>query len=64
MYVNLKSAPSVLIFLIRVIRIVQCKVCKDSSVRETFIPLWCIILDGRVRVYAKKNKKIKIKKEI
>ena len=38
MYVNLKSAPSVLIFLIRVIRLVNCKVCKDSSVREMFIP--------------------------
>ena len=38
MYVNLKSAPSVLIFLIRVIRIVYCKVCKNSSVRGMFIP--------------------------
>jgi hypothetical protein len=30
----LKSTPSVLIILIRVIRIVNCKVCKSSSVRE------------------------------
>lgn len=58
-YVNFKSAPSVLIFLIRVIRVVKCKVCKDSSVRGMFIPLWCIILDGRVRVYAQKKKKSK-----
>jgi hypothetical protein len=38
MYVNLKSALSVLIFLIRVISLVHCKVCKNSSVRGTFIP--------------------------
>jgi hypothetical protein len=38
MCVNLKSAPSVLIFLIRVIRLVYCKVCKNSSVRGMFIP--------------------------
>ena len=38
MYVNLKSAPSVLIFLNRVIRLVYCKVCKDSSVRGILIP--------------------------
>jgi hypothetical protein len=38
MYVNLKSASSVLIFLIRVIRLVYCKVCKDSSVRGIYIP--------------------------
>ena len=29
----LKSTPSVFIILIRVIRIVNCKVCKSSSVR-------------------------------
>ena len=63
MYVNLKSAPSVLIFLIRVIRLVYCKVCKDSSVRGMLNPLWCIILDGRVRVYAKKKKKKKNEKK-
>ena len=33
MFVNLKGAPIVLIFLIRVIRLDYCKVCKDSSVR-------------------------------
>jgi hypothetical protein len=38
MYVNLKSAPSVLIFLVRVIRLVYCKVCKNSSVRRISIP--------------------------
>jgi hypothetical protein len=38
MCVNLKSATSVLIFLIRVIRLVYCKVCKDSSVSVIFIP--------------------------
>jgi hypothetical protein len=38
MYVNLKSTPSVLIFLIRVNRLVYCKVCKNSSVRGMFIP--------------------------
>ena len=38
MCINLKSAPSVLIFLIRVIRLVNCKVCKDSSVRGIYIP--------------------------
>ena len=39
MYVNLKSAPSVLIFLIRVIRLVDCKICKNSSVRGLLKPL-------------------------
>ena len=53
----LKSTPSVSIILIRVIRIVNCKVCKSSSVRGDPRPLWCIILDGRVRVYEKKNQK-------
>jgi hypothetical protein len=38
MYDNFKSAPSVLIFLIRVIRLVYCKVCKNSSVRGISIP--------------------------
>jgi hypothetical protein len=38
MCVNLKSAPSVLIFLIRVIRLVYYKVCKDSSVWGISIP--------------------------
>ena len=34
----LKSTPSVLIILIRVIKIVDCKVCKSSSVRGMQIP--------------------------
>jgi hypothetical protein len=34
----LKSTPSVLIILIRVIRVVYCKVCKNSSVRGMYIP--------------------------
>jgi hypothetical protein len=38
MCVNLKGTPSVLIILIRVIRLVYCKVCKNSSVRGMFIP--------------------------
>jgi hypothetical protein len=38
MYVNFKSASSVLIFLIRVTRLVKCKVCKVSSVRGIYIP--------------------------
>jgi hypothetical protein len=38
MCVNLKGTPSVLIILIRVIRLVYCKVCKNSSVRGIFIP--------------------------
>ena len=38
MCVNLKSTPSVLIILIRVIRVVYFKVCKSSSVRGMQIP--------------------------
>ena len=38
MSVKFKSAPNVLIILIRVISLVYCKVCKDSSVRGILIP--------------------------
>ena len=58
-----KSTQSVSIILIRVIRIDNCKVCKSSSVRGDPRPLWCIILDGRARVYAKKKKKKKSKNQ-
>ena len=44
MYVNLKSTPSVLIFLIRVIRLVYCKVCKNSSIRGMYIPYYVLFL--------------------
>jgi hypothetical protein len=37
--VNLISTPSVLIILIRVIRLVYCKVYKNSSVRECTFPM-------------------------
>jgi hypothetical protein len=42
MCVNLKSTPSVLIILIRVIRLVCCKVCKNSSVRGMYIPFYVL----------------------
>ena len=57
MCVNIiKSTPSVLIILIRVIRIVDCKVYKNSTVRGMQIPYDVLFWMVWARVYEKKSK--------